>query len=293
MTAAVSIPILDTHQHLIYADRLHYSVATTVPALTGRSFRYEDYVAATEGTGIASTLFMETTADPWREEFALVQEIAEQPGSLIRGIIAQCPPELATEFQPWLEAHLDHGLCAGIRRICHTEPDQFSLQPAFVSNVRLLGAYGLPFDLCFLGRQLPVAMKLARLCPGTQMILDHCGIPDIAGGEWESWKKSIFELAALPNVHCKISGLLAYCRPHEATLDTVRPYVEHCITCFGWERVVWGSDWPFCNQTTTVDHWVAVSRELVRGESEQNQHNLFRENARRLYRAWNRQYAGE
>jgi len=288
VTAVVPVPILDTHQHLIYADRLRYAIAETVPALAGRSFRYSDYLAAIEGTGIASTLFMETTAEPWREEFTLMRGIAAQPGSLICGIVAQCPLELATEFQPWLEAHLDQGVgpgIRGIRRICHTEPDEFPLQSAFVSNVRILAVYGLPFDLCFLGRQLPVAIKLARLCPDTQMILDHCGVPDIAGGEWESWKKSIVELAALPNVHCKISGLLAYCRPHEATLDTVRPYIEHCIACFGWERVAWGSDWPFCNQTTTVGEWVAVSRELVRDEPEHNRRKLFHENARRLYRA--------
>ena len=285
MTDAVTVPILDTHQHMIYADRLRYSIAERVPVLAGRSFRYEDYLAASEGAGIEATLFMETTADAWREEFELAHAIFKRPGSLLSGIIAQCPPELGAEFQPWLEAHWEQGI-RGIRRICHTEPDEFPLQAAFVSNVRLLGGlpFDLCFDLCFLGRQLPVAAELARRCPNTRMILDHCGVPDIAGGEWESWRRSIAALAALENVSCKISGLLAYCRPVEATLDAIRPYVEHCIACFGWDRVVWGSDWPFCNQTTTLREWVAMTRQLVRGEPEHNQRKLFHENARRIYR---------
>jgi predicted TIM-barrel fold metal-dependent hydrolase len=284
VTDTIVTPIFDTHRHLIYADRLRYPIAETVPVLAGRSFLNEDYAAAIDGTGITSTLFMETTAEAWREEFDLVHELAEQPESLISGIIAQCPPEDATAFQPWIEAHLDRGLC-GIRRICHTEPDAFALQTAFVANVRLLSSYGLPFDLCFLGRQLSVARELAMLCPNTQMVLDHCGVPDIAGGEWESWKTSITALALLENVSCKISGVLAYRRPGQAaTLNVVRPYIEHCIACFGWDRVVWGSDWPFCNQSTTVREWVAVSRELVRGEPEQNRRKLFNENARSLYR---------
>jgi len=278
---SAAIPILDTHQHLVYADRLRYPIAEQTPALAGRSFRCEDYLAAAEGTGIEATLFMETTAEPWHEELTLVNELLVQPGSLISGIVAQCPLESATEVEPWLATHFEK--IRGIRRICHTEPNGFALRQEFVRNVGLLGRYGLVFDLCFLGRQLADAVELARRCPETQMVLDHCGIPDIAGGEWASWKRFVGALAALGNVSCKISGVLAYCRPGEATLAAVRPYIEHCIACFGWNRVVWGSDWPFCNQATTLAGWVATSRELVRAESEENQRKLFRENALRIY----------
>lgn len=283
MTNTAVIPILDTHQHLIYADRLRYPIAETVPALVGRSFHHEDYLVAVNGTGITSSLFMETTTKDWREEFALVRSIARQSESSILGLIAQGPIESQTEFQAWIEAHRYDGL-RGVRRICHTEHDAFALRSIFVDNVRLLGDYSLTFDLCFLGRQLPIATELARLCPSTQMILDHCGVPDIAGGEMDSWKSSITALAELENVNCKISGVLAYCRSGAATIAEVRPYIEHCIACFGWDRVVWGSDWPFCNQRTTVREWVTVSRDLVRDEPEQNQRKLFHENARRIYK---------
>jgi len=63
----------------------------------------------------------------------------------------------------------------------------------------------------------------------------------------------------------------------------VRPFVEHCVEQFGWERVVWGGDWPVCNMTSTLANWVSVSRELVHGESEANQRKLFHGNAERIY----------
>jgi predicted TIM-barrel fold metal-dependent hydrolase len=279
----VSVPLLDTHQHLIYADRLHYTVADGVPVLAHRSFPYAGYLEAISGTGIDSAIFMETTPDEWEREFELIYPLYQEPDSLMIGIIAQCPMENAHGIEPWLEAHMGRAL-AGIRRVCHTEADGFSSQEAFVRNVALLGHYNLTFDLCFLGRQLPSAILLARRCSDTQMVLDHCGVPDIAHGEWETWKASITEIARLPNVACKLSGVLAYCRFDDATLSTVRPYVEFCIESFGWDRLVWGSDWPFCLQTTTVKHWVDVSRELLRYESIETQQKVFFKNARRIYR---------
>lgn len=278
----MSVPILDTHQHLIYADHLRYTVAERIAALARRSFHYTDYLEAIRDTGIEATIFMETTPDEWEEEFDLIYPLFKAPDTLMTGMIAQCRPEDAHSFQPWIEAHLGQAL-AGIRRVCHTEPDDFALQEAFVRNVALLSTYNLTFDLCFLGRQLPYAICLAKRCENTQMVLDHCGVPDIAHNEWGTWKVSLTEIAKLPNVSCKISGVLAYCRPDNATLDAVRPYVEHCIESFGWDRLLWGSDWPFCNQTTTVKHWVEVSRDLLRHESLDTQRKFFSENARRIY----------
>jgi len=41
-----------------------------------------------------------------------------------------------------------------------------------------------------------------------------------------------------PNVLCKISGLIAYADPHHWTAEDLRPYVDHAIECFGWDRVM-------------------------------------------------------
>ena len=56
----------------------------------------------------------------------------------------------------------------------------------------------------------------------------------------------------------KISGVVAYADGETWTLDDIRPYVEHAIACFGWDRVVWGSDWPVCTLTASLSTWVAA-----------------------------------
>ncbi len=276
------IPLLDTHQHLIYPDQWPYSWTNGVAPLKNQSFRIEDYRREIEGTGIEATVFMETTPDNWREEAGFVYQLAGRENSLIRGVVANCHPE-ETGFEPYL-ASIQHPQLVGLRRICHTEADDFSQNPRFIENVRRLGSLNLTFDLCFLARQLPFATELARKCPDVQFILDHCGVPDIAAGALDPWRENIRQIAALANVVCKISGVLAYCQPQNASTEAVRPYVEHCLESFGWDRVVWGSDWPVCNLTTTLRDWVKISREIVHNAAESDQHKLFHRNAARIYR---------
>jgi predicted TIM-barrel fold metal-dependent hydrolase len=281
------IPITDTHQHLIDPALGAYSWSKTIPQLDGRKFDYSDYLREIEGSGITRTVFMETTPDAWRDEASHVLGLAAQPGSLIAGIIANCHPE-EEGFEEYL-ASIASDKLVGLRRICHVESDDFSRQPNFVENIRRIGRMGpirpmgLTFDLCFTWKQLPIARELVEKCPDVQFILDHCGVPDIASGQLDPWRGYMRDLAGLPNVACKISGVLAYCNPDNATTEAVRPYVEHSIETFGWDRVVWGGDWPVCTMTSSLRQWVATSREIVGGASEDEQQKLFNRNAARIY----------
>jgi predicted TIM-barrel fold metal-dependent hydrolase len=277
----VNIPIIDTHQHLVYSDKWTYSWTRGIPQLNGLAFRIDDYLREAEGAGVEGSVFMEASPDEWREEAPYVYTLAAQPRLGIRGVIANCRSE-EDGFEEYLESIRGDKL-VGLRRTCQTDPDELSQQPKFVENIRRIGRSGLTFDLCFLARQLPIAAALVQKCPGVQFILDHCGVPDIAGGALDPWRDHMRRLAALPNVACKISGVVAYCKPGNATIEAVRPYVEHSIESFGWDRVVWGSDWPVCNIGTTLRQWIAISREIVAAEPEANQHKLFHENAARIY----------
>lgn len=210
----MTIEILDTHQHLIYADRFGYQWTDPIPALAGRSFTYADYRHAAANTGISSTLFMEATSEDWRPETDMVQEMVENPDMIVSGIIAGCRPE-KPDFDAWLDAIADRPV-AGMRRILHVMPDELSQDDLFRSNIRKLASRGLTFDLCFLGRQLAVAADLAGSCENVQFILDHCGVPDIAAGDMDPWRERISTLAAMPNVACKISGVTAYTKSGRA-----------------------------------------------------------------------------
>ena len=107
---AAMVPLLDTHQHLVYPDRQRYAWMAGAPALSGRRFGIEDYKALTPGAGIAGTLFMEVDADDWRDEAEMVAALAAGEGSGILGTIAACRPEVEAGFEAWLDEGAELGV---------------------------------------------------------------------------------------------------------------------------------------------------------------------------------------
>jgi predicted TIM-barrel fold metal-dependent hydrolase len=278
------VPLLDTHQHLVYPDRQRYAWMAGAPALNGKAFTLAQYKALTAGAGVAGTLFMEVDVDDWRDEAAMVAALAAGEGSGLLGAIAACRPESDAGFDAWLDEAAELGV-VGFRRILHETTDDVSQTATFRANVAKIGARGLTFDLCFLARQLDIACDLARACDGTQLVLDHCGVPDIAGGAWEPWHRGIVALAELPNVVAKLSGVFAYVAPGAADLATVRPWVEAVIAAFGPERCLWGSDWPVCTvKGGDLPAWIAAFRAILADYSVDEQAAMAHGTAERVYK---------
>ena len=274
--------MIDTHLHLIHPERFSYDWTGGIPALAGQPFRLEEYRAAAEGCGITESIFMEVDV-PWDQaasEAAFFCTLAENPANRISGVIAACRPE-NDDFA----AHLDataHPRLVGYRRVLHSQPDELSTSPLFRENVALIGKAGLTFDLCMLPRQLAAGAALIDSCPDTRFILDHCGVPDIASGDLAFWRDQLREISRRPNLACKISGIIAYASG-DITADTLRPVVEHAIDCFGWDRLVWGSDWPVCNLTRDLATWPRLLDEILSGSSEDELARLHLRNAREIY----------
>jgi predicted TIM-barrel fold metal-dependent hydrolase len=282
-SGSLTLDLVDTHQHLWDLDRFPYTWCASIPILN-RTFGVGDYSGASAGLGITKTVFVECDVDEPNAlaEARLVQELAGRHPS-IAGIVAGGRPE-RDGFRAHLEqlARLDR--VRGVRRILHTQPDGLSQVRGFAENLRLLPDFGYSFDLCVLARQLPLAIGLVRQCPQVSFVLDHCGVPDIRGGALDPWRAHMAELAALPNVTCKISGLVAYANPENLAAEVLRPWFEHVLSIFGWERVVWGGDWPVCTLATSLAAWVGFTHELTRGASDGQRAKLFRANAERVYR---------
>ncbi len=279
-----SAGIIDTHLHLIYRDRLSYPWLAAVPALD-REAHYERYAGEARRCGVAGALHMEVdVAEPDIEaETRNVQDLAIEGAALIQGAISACRPE-SPDFPAFLERALANPFVKGFRRGLHVVPDDASERPLFRENLRRLSGAGRPFDLCVRPDQLDRAIALADACPDVPFVLDHCGAHSITPRLAQLWRGRVAEIARRPNVTAKISGVVAYVDPKTWVLDHLRPTVEHVIERFGWDRVVWGSDWPVCTLAASLSIWLAATHAITRGASADERDKLFAANARRLWR---------
>lgn len=276
---------IDTHQHLIYRDRLGYDWTTGIAALASGDFTIDDYRRLTADKGILGTVFMECAVnDPdYKAEARFISGLIGQPGTGILAQIASCRPETEEGFEDWIDEAAELG-AVGFRRVLHVVPDALSQDPVFRAGIRKIGRRGLSFDICVLARQLPIAQELAAACPDTPMVLDHCGVPDIAGGAFDTWATEISALARHEHVTVKLSGLTAYCAPDRMDAATLRPWVDHVREAFGPDRMVWGGDWPVVNLGSGLPDWIDLSHALLDGLSEDEAHAVAAGNAQRIYR---------
>ena len=277
--------LLDTHQHLVYREVADYSWTNDIPALSKDNFTIEDYISLTKGFGVDGTLFMETGVDDadYKSEALHVNKLAENKDNGIKGLIVSIRPEEDKNFDSWFEQTLAMNV-SGYRRILHVMPDDTSQAQTFVDNVKKIGKAGKPFDICYLPTQLSIAYEFAKNCDEMHLILNHCGVPSIAAGEIHQWRIDIKKLSELPNVICKLSGLMAYCAPGTSSQETIQPYVDHVLECFGPNRMVWGSDWPVVNLGKGIQEWISVSRNILSSLSEDEAVAIGNANAQKIYK---------
>jgi predicted TIM-barrel fold metal-dependent hydrolase len=276
--------IVDTHQHLWDPDLFRYSWLDSLPSLN-RSFRMPDYLAAAKGLNVVKSVHLEADVDePYMlDETRLLLALADQPDNPLEGIVACGRPE-SGDFKSYLDGIAGHRKLKGIRRVLHTQADEVGKGANFIRNVAALSDYGLSFDICVLARQIPIAINLVSKCPDVAFILDHCGVPQVKEKRLDPWRAYITEIAQFPNVCCKVSGLVAYADSKRWTAEDLRQFVEHTIASFGWDRVLFGSDWPVCTLSASYQQWVEALRTITQGAGEVNQKKLFHDNAVRVYR---------
>jgi len=275
--------IIDAHLHLIYRDRLSYPWLKDVPALDA-DFIWETYSREARRLGISSVLHMEVDVAPEDipGETDMVQEMSRAPDSMIRGVIASCRPE-DPGFAAYLEAQRTNPFVKGFRRVLHVVPDDVSEGALFRENVKRLSGTGLTFDLCMLPHQIDKAIALVDLAPDVSGSRDHCGVPDIKGHGYDAWRNGIAEISRRENVRVKISGIPAYGDRDSWTLKDLKPYFDHVIDSFGFDRAIWGSDWPVCTLGGGLSTWVATTQALLHGCALEEKDKLFSGNAIRLW----------
>jgi L-fuconolactonase len=278
-------PIVDSHVHLCDPKRFGYSWMKDAPALN-RQVLPGEFVAAAHPYEIERFVSVEVDVDfPHHlEEAAWVDDLSRSEPRLA-GMVASLPLEKGAAVEQELEMLLEHQTLRGVRRLIQAEPDpEFCTQPDFTEGLKLLARHDIVFDICILHHQLPSVIRMVQRCPEVSFVLDHIGKPGIKAGVPDPWRAHIKELASLPNVTCKISGVITEADHKAWAREELKPYIAHAIEVFGFDRVLFGGDWHVVELAGTYPEWVAVVDWIVEDCSPEEKRKLFRDNAVRTYR---------
>jgi L-fuconolactonase len=178
----------------------------------------------------------------------------------------------------------------GLRPMLHDLADAaWVLQPAVHPALAVMEKLGLVFDALIRPSHLPHILTIAQRYSNLSIVIDHCAKPEFAHGvdaAWQPWADGMAALAALPNVSCKLSGLL-----NEAGISPqpslCKPWIEFILQVFGSERTIWASDWPVLelagNKENCYQTWFEYCQSITGHLPAAQQDNIFHSNAKRIY----------
>ena len=249
-----------------------------------RRFGVDELARVAGAAGIGRTVLVQVLAD-LQETVELLALAAGCP--LIGGVVGWV--DLTRPDVGGVLAALGQGpggdRLVGVRHLVQSEPDPgWLLRADVVRGLRAVGAAGRSYDLLTLPAQLPAAIQVVRQVPETTFVLDHLSKPPIASGALEPWATWIRELAAEPNVYCKLSGMVTEADHASWTVAGLRPYAETALEAFGPARVMFGSDWPVCLLAASYGEVVAAAEELLAGLPAAERDQVLGGTAARAYR---------
>jgi L-fuconolactonase len=281
----IDFPIIDSHIHLLDQKRFGYAWADGEPALK-RDWTVNDLANAAKPYEIEGLVFVEVDVDmpQYLDEAEWVDGLA-QLDRRVMGAVVSLPLEKGAAIEPEMAKAANLKTVRGVRRLIQNQPDpEFVLKPDFLEALRLLPKYNLSFDVCILHPQMPNTLAMMRQCPDVSFVLDHIAKPGIKAGLLDPWRAHLREMAALPNVVCKLSGVTTEADHVTWTRDQLRPYIDHVIDCFGADRILYGGDWPVSELAGSYLQWLATLDWATAGFSPADKRNLFRDNAVKAYR---------
>lgn len=243
-----------------------------------RSYQLSDLTPHLTGHRIDATIVVQSSHSRAETAELLALAAGEGPVAGVVGWADLCDPALDADL-----AALPAGL-VGVRHQVQDEPDpDWLTRPAVLRGLGTLADAGLVYDLLVTSRELPAAHAAVRALPQLFFVLDHAAKPAVAKGDWQPWAAAISALAALPNVSCKLSGLVTEADREAWRPQQILPYARHVLDAFGPGRVMFGSDWPVCTLAAGYEDVVALAESATGQLTEAERAAVFGGTAGRVY----------
>jgi L-fuconolactonase len=270
---------IDAHQHFwLLANRAGQWPPPELAEIY-RDFLPEQLAPLLQQYGISGSVLVQSL--PCMSDTLFLLGLAER-NAFVRAVVGWADLKAAYAEQQ-IQLLASHPKMRGLRPMLQDLADDWIDDPLLAPAIAAMQRHRLSMDALVLPRQLPALLKFAERYPELPIVIDHAAKPQIASAALEPWRASITRLAALPQVYCKLSGLVT-----EAAADwqlaQLQPYVAHVLEVFGAQRVIWGSDWPVVRLAGDYGRWLAATDTLLSDLEPLQRQQVMGLNAQRFYR---------
>jgi len=273
--------IIDCHQHFWQVGRFDYPWMTPEVEVLCQDYLPPALEPILKRFGVEKTVLVQASNS--LEETRWLLSLADQY-PFIAGVVGWV--DLTDkDVGRQLDEFVTHPKFKGVRHLVESEPaDDWLIQPSVLEGMRALAAYGVSYDLLVHTRHLKYAKILAESCTGLRFVIDHMAKPPIARNELGEWARAIKELAAYPNVWCKLSGLVTEANWADWSVEELKPFNDTALKYFGPQRMMFGSDWPVCLLAASYDRVLEAFQSLLAELSDEDRNCVFAKNATAFYR---------
>ena len=277
---------IDAHQHYWSVSRDDYGWLTPEIPLLYRDYLPADLEARLEQHQINGSIVVQAAQSIAETDFML--ELAAQHARIL-GVVGWLDL-YAPDYLEQLERFRAYPKFVGIRIMIQEMKDSNEvLQPEMLQAITAIADMGLPVDLLCTSNQLHSVVELLKRVPHLHAVIDHIAKPQIAAQAFEPWRSQMAEIAANPGICCKLSGMVTEADHQHWSSEQIIPYIRHAIDLFGYDRVMFGSDWPVCLLAASYDDVIGLLEQAVDAQvTPEEREKLFGRNAAAFYRLTSR-----
>jgi L-fuconolactonase len=271
---------IDAHQHFWKFDPVKDAWITDDMKIIQRDFMPEDLYPSLKQEGLDGCIAVQ--ADQSENETLFLLELADKY-EFIKGVVGWVDL-CATDVGERLEYFSAFPKLKGFRHIVQGEPqDDFLLRKDFCQGISLLHQYDFTYDILIHPKHLKYALEFVKLFPDQPFVIDHLAKPFIREHIVDEWKTDIDAIAAISNVHCKISGMVTEADWKNWKTDDFAHYTNAVIESFGPDRIMFGSDWPVCLVAASYTQVCEIAMKQTANLSANDQKKFWGLNAERFY----------
>lgn len=274
------VPTVDSHHHFWDISRLDYPWMPPGPSVVRRNYLPDDLKPLIDEAGIQKTVLVQ--AQQSLEEANFLLDIAES-NNFVAGVVVWADVQSSSVGDD-LDALMRRGKLVGIRHQVEDDPDDdWLISDATIRGLREIAARGLAYDTLVRPRHIKHVPTVAARVHNLRIVIDHIAKPLIAQGVIHPWDALMEDIADIPTIYCKVSGMVTEADHSNWTVADLIPYVSHVREVFGMERLMFGSDWPVCLFAASYKQIVDAAIEAIGPMTDEERAGFMGGNAARFY----------